>query len=192
VSGNPTIPPMKACRKCGRVLSLDAFHREKRNDDGHTGTCKVCAALRQAKWNADHPDQVRSYKQKSQRKRYAADPAKYNCRKREQRLANPEVMKRRAERNKAALRAKRAANVTAAREKERMTRRDPVERKKFSARDKVKHALRIGTLTRLPCEVCGTTRTHGHHDDYSKPLAVRWLCARHHREHHMQHGESPA
>lgn len=48
----------------------------------------------------------------------------------------------------------------------------------------VTRALSTGTLVRGPCEVCGEPRTHGHHDDYEKPLQVRWLCTRHHREIH--------
>lgn len=36
-----------------------------------------------------------------------------------------------------------------------------------------------------PCEVCGTRKQiDAHHDDYSKPLDVRWLCRSHHRQHH--------
>lgn len=36
-----------------------------------------------------------------------------------------------------------------------------------------------------PCEKCGTTiKVHRHHDDYSKPLEVRFLCPFHHREYH--------
>ncbi len=32
-----------------------------------------------------------------------------------------------------------------------------------------------------PCEVCGSTvRVVAHHDDYSKPLEIRWLCRSHH------------
>jgi hypothetical protein len=42
-----------------------------------------------------------------------------------------------------------------------------------------------GFLKRQPCEVCGTEEdVQAHHDDYSKPLDVRWLCRKHHREHH--------
>jgi len=43
----------------------------------------------------------------------------------------------------------------------------------------VNYAISYGRLTRsLTCEQCGRhTRTQGHHDDYSKPLEVRWLCA---------------
>jgi hypothetical protein len=48
-------------------------------------------------------------------------------------------------------------------------------------------AIRDGRLVRQPCEVCGTTlRVQAHHDDYTKPLDVRWLCFKHHREHHGQ------
>ena len=48
----------------------------------------------------------------------------------------------------------------------------------------VSNAVRDGRLKREPCEDCGATeRVQAHHDDYSKPLSVRWLCFRCHREH---------
>jgi hypothetical protein len=49
----------------------------------------------------------------------------------------------------------------------------------------VSYALSTGKLTRMPCELCGTeAHVHAHHSDYSKPLFVKWLCARcHHRLH---------
>ncbi len=49
-------------------------------------------------------------------------------------------------------------------------------------------ALRSGELTRQPCEVCGVAQGEAHHDDYGKPLAVRWLCSHHHGVWHGQHG----
>ena len=44
----------------------------------------------------------------------------------------------------------------------------------------------MGVLIKKPCEKCGDPKAQGHHDDYSKPLDVRWLCAFHHREHHAK------
>jgi len=61
---------------------------------------------------------------------------------------------------------------------------------KARAAELVTNAIRNGTLSRLPCEICGATeRVHGHHDDYSKPLDVRWLCSTHHRQWHVENGE---
>ena len=48
----------------------------------------------------------------------------------------------------------------------------------------MRNAIRSGILVRKPCEVCGSNKTEGHHDDYSSPLSVRWLCKKHHLEAH--------
>ena len=54
--------------------------------------------------------------------------------------------------------------------------------RRYLAHVAVQQALARGDLVKGPCETCGTTegRIDGHHDDYSKPLDVRWLCRRHH------------
>jgi hypothetical protein len=49
-------------------------------------------------------------------------------------------------------------------------------------------AIRAGILLRKPCEVCGKEKVDAHHDDYMKPLDVRWLCRKHHNEHHRNNG----
>lgn len=56
---------------------------------------------------------------------------------------------------------------------------------KKRARSIVATALEKGTLERKPCEVCGKHIAQAHHDDYSKPLDVVWLCSTHHAERHV-------
>jgi hypothetical protein len=58
--------------------------------------------------------------------------------------------------------------------------RNPEKRR---AQTLVGNAIRDGRLQRQACEVCGSV-AHAHHDDYAKPLDVRWLCVTHHKEHH--------
>lgn len=61
--------------------------------------------------------------------------------------------------------------------------------KKRRAVKMLARALMRGVLQRQPCEVCGEAGSHGHHDDYDKPLEVRWLCPFHHVAHHVLHGK---
>ena len=59
--------------------------------------------------------------------------------------------------------------------------RNPV---KDAARRAVSRAIRAGGIVSQSCESCGDEKAHAHHDDYSKPLDVRWLCRAHHAEWH--------
>lgn len=64
----------------------------------------------------------------------------------------------------------------------------PGPRYKIDARMAVSKAKDNGELKQLPCEVgvdCAG-RMEAHHDDYNKPLEVRWLCKKHHSEHHTK------
>lgn len=63
---------------------------------------------------------------------------------------------------------------------------------KYAAHNAVNNALRDGKLQKPDkCEACGKSGTvHGHHDDYSKPMEVRWLCAGCHRQWHVENGEA--
>ena len=57
---------------------------------------------------------------------------------------------------------------------------------RHTARRRLRSAIESGQVNRLPCEVCGTLETHGHHVAYDLPLAVTWLCQKHHQQLHAE------
>lgn len=57
---------------------------------------------------------------------------------------------------------------------------------KVKAHNDVTHAIERGDLVRKPCEKCGNERSEAHHEDYSKPLEVIWLCRMCHVALHME------
>ncbi len=74
------------------------------------------------------------------------------------------------------------------RDREKAARSTPEGRAKYLARMKANYALRSGKITRKACGECGNIDSHMHHDDYSKPLEVRWFC----HPCHMKLFHSPA
>jgi hypothetical protein len=64
----------------------------------------------------------------------------------------------------------------------------PINKIKTKAHATVLRALKNRILKKpLKCEQCKKkhNRLHGHHEDYNKPLKVKWLCP---SCHHMYHG----
>jgi len=55
----------------------------------------------------------------------------------------------------------------------------------------VRRGLLKGTLSRGPCEVCGSEKVHAHHHrGYDHPLEIQWLCKSCHQR--MESGNTEA
>lgn len=63
--------------------------------------------------------------------------------------------------------------------------------KKYKAHCMVNNAIRDGRMKQeTACSNCASEfSVHAHHDDYSFPLTVRWLCAACHSQWHTENGE---
>ena len=63
-------------------------------------------------------------------------------------------------------------------------------KKKFPEKERsrslAQYSLRVGHIKRKNCKICGSEKSHMHHEDYSKPLEVIWLCPLHHAERHKE------
>lgn len=81
---------------------------------------------------------------------------------------------------------------TRAKNKEEINRKDRIRyhknKEKYDVHQAVRVAVRLGILIRESCEICNEPKVEAHHDDYSKPLQVRWLCRSHHRKLHRDSG----
>jgi hypothetical protein len=66
---------------------------------------------------------------------------------------------------------------------------DPEYRLKCWARNKISHLVRTGKLKRpAVCPKCNNNKQmiEAHHDDYSSPLKIKWLCITCHRKLHRE------
>ncbi len=55
---------------------------------------------------------------------------------------------------------------------------------KVRAHASLRSGLRRGLVTKQACEICGALEAEAHHEDYDRPLEVRWLCRHHHKALH--------
>lgn len=144
----------KHCKTCNRTLPLMDFYGAT---TGRISTkCKDCTKAYVKENRLIRLDHYRAYDR--------------------ERASRPDRARARAE-YQATERGKQASEKA----KRRYVENNPMKR---SAHVAVGNAIRDGKLVRQPCEVCGSENSHAHHDDYSKPLDVRWLCSKHHAEHH--------
>jgi len=177
---------LKWCPKCSTAKPFAQFFRKASARDGYRAECRSCEYERQKKYSAANPEKVKTWRQNN----YWRDPDHKRAQKRADyyRHRSERIDKVRAavdpEKKRQYDREYRKRPEVKARQDEQKARYKREQRAKYRAHYYVKNAIRDGRLVRQPCEVCGKPRAEAHHDDYSKPLEVRWLCKAHHRAAH--------
>lgn len=76
--------------------------------------------------------------------------------------------------------AKRYRDLPKDKKRELQKKKEARNMKKIKCREAAKYRFQNPE----PCESCGQSATDRHHDNYNKPLEIRWLCAPCHREWH--------
>jgi hypothetical protein len=148
---------LKACIRCGLIKERTDFGPNKENRDRLQTKCKPCLA-----------ELARISRQKNpargeyNRKYYRDNKERYDA------LRTTELY----------LEKKRKTQFSAYWK----------DKTKFLARRRVRIAIENGSLIRPDkCERCYLPgKIHGHHEDYSKPLEVMWLCEPCHIGRHME------
>jgi ribosomal protein S27AE len=153
---------MKTCPDCQTEKSLEDFYFMK-SKNSYGSFCKPCDLTRS-----------RAYREKNKEA--------YNAKMRQQYQDNKTAR---------SLGQKKYAGTTRGRQATRAAtlswrQRNP---EKYRAYIEVQIMKQKGLLKPLPCEVCTADKTQAHHDDYSRPLDIRWLCGPCHRSWHRMDRE---
>lgn len=180
----------KFCHKCSSLLPIESFGKNRSRKDGLNCDCKSCRRAYENAYRAKNGGDRGGYKarmEKATPEERVAIRAKNAERQRAMVARNPEYAKAQRENKKRLYRNRRKRDPELrAKDQERVRQSKLKNPDRVAARSKVAYAVRTGRLTRQPCEICGNSRSHGHHEDYSKPLEVKWLCATHHGLHHAR------
>jgi len=60
------------------------------------------------------------------------------------------------------------------------------QRFKHNVRRKTNQRIERGLLIKQTCEICDDINVEAHHEDYNNPYDIKWLCRKHHLEHHKK------
>jgi hypothetical protein len=149
----------KQCKVCRQTLQASSFSKESRNKDGLMGKCKRCRLAKEREYLKTE-NGVRSRK-------LALENYKNSGK---QKLATTKYW----------------SSVRGQEMKMLGHVRDKLSGKERTRR-LTQYYIYSGKLKRQPCERCGSSdNIQAHHEDYSKPRDVMWLCPIHHAERHKE------
>ena len=162
---------MKECFKCGKNKALSEYYKHSQMADGHLNKCKECSRKDVLKNRIKNVDYYREY-----------DKSRMN---EPQRVAAREKWANSEEGRESHMLAKvRWVAKNPEKKKEANKKWALANQHKIKAHYQVAKAIKNGSLIKAPCIVCSNKKSQAHHEDYEKPLDVRWMCATCHRAEH--------
>jgi hypothetical protein len=153
----------KICFKCGIIKPLSDFYKHKGMADGRLNKCKECNKKDTKENRLNNIDYYLEY-----------DRSRANL---PGRIKSREDYQKTPEGRAAANKARR-----------KYTESNLIKR---AASLLINNYVRNGKITKpTACSECNVSnvRIHGHHNDYAKPLEVRWLCSKCHCKWHKKNG----
>jgi hypothetical protein len=144
----------KECFKCHVTKPLTDFYAHSGMADGRLGKCKECSKKDVKNNYTTNKDYYQEYDRQRAQLPHRVEARKEYASTEEGRESGNRAKKRWAKNN----------------------------REKAKATWTVNNAIRDGKLERgAECSVCHSTKNvEAHHEDYSKPLEIVWLCKKHH------------
>ena len=174
----------KICTGCKIEKLFEEFGKDKKGKFGLNQKCKLCCKAR-SKLTIRSPEAIenqKKYRAEWQRKKRPILNA---------RLRQRYALDLEKNREQARERQKRYMASEKGKLKHIETQRNYVKEnpEKIKASNKLRKAISFGKILRNPkCEICFIEcKTHGHHEDYTKPLEVIWMCSKCHLYHHQKY-----
>lgn len=189
---------MKKCKKCHKEKSLLEFQSEKRKLDGRSARCKNCLNEDKRIQLDKKREKIREYNRKKyyedhekqkilrtlrSRKNRSENREKINKDKSDWYWKNVEKVRKKSREYARKPEAKETANKA-----RRKYRKSEQFKFKNKARGAFERAIIYGFIKRpSTCERClKVCKPDGHHEDYNKPLEVKWLCKTCHMQAHVK------
>lgn len=150
--------------------SYDEFYKSKKGKNGYAEQCKACRLIKDREYYKKNPE-ICLAKHERWRKR---NPEKVRANQRAYYHRNKDRILEK-------LRETRKVNGYATTKKYKKNNKEKIECHNYVAL-----AIKFGHLVRPEsCEKCKKIcKPQAHHDDYSKPLEVKWLCRKCHGQEH--------
>lgn len=148
----------KQCFRCKEVKCIDNFYSHPKMADGHLNKCIECTKKDTERYRKNNSEKVKLYDRYRGMLPHRVDARKkYRLTK-----VGKEAFKRASKKYIQQHPDRRAANVI------------------------LGNTVRDKRIQKEPCEICNSiVNIHGHHEDYSKPLDVIWMCVQCHKDHHF-------
>jgi len=197
---------VKYCKKCDKKKNEKEFGKDCQKKNGLSSSCKECIRKRSKKQRENNLESVKKYAIEYRKKNkellrkkawlsYYIDwdkrskQAKKSYEKHRQKIALKRAAKRRLEEEKEKNRIRQQLwrqenRSTIGKAVAEWKKRNP---QKAAAHTLVLWAIKSGILVKpLKCEECKKLgKIEGHHEDYLKPLEVKWLCKSCHCKKHQ-------
>ena len=68
--------------------------------------------------------------------------------------------------------------------RKRKVMRDPFLMQRNKIRNKTKKLIKTEKIKKKPCQIWNSKNSIAHHEDYTNPYKIIWLCEKHHKEYH--------